>query len=270
MWADAQAGQGKASGCQDASGLGFAQRLRKKVTVGLGFGEGGGTGGERYQTGRANDGQRFKSHPRFEPSAILCCYCPAATTCSHTKSCAPPPSSCSLPPTTLCHHALPVRHAVAAMRMFPLLGVCGTHLSPHLLDIFEDHVAVAVKGLDTRQQLVVVAAVDQNLQWKNAAGEMGCGRSVVGRQACRMGSHGKYASTSSCATTHVVMGAYMRACVCRHGLIAVYASGQLQSYTHKCVDARVSVLRSHHSTDEHHMPLARCSGAAVHCTLHDS
>ena len=34
---------------------------------------------------------------------------------------------------------------------------------PHLLDVLEHHVAVAVKGLDAGEQLAVVAARDQNL-----------------------------------------------------------------------------------------------------------
>ena len=36
-------------------------------------------------------------------------------------------------------------------------------LGPHLLDVLEHHVAVAVEGLDARQQLLVVAAVDEHL-----------------------------------------------------------------------------------------------------------
>lgn len=39
------------------------------------------------------------------------------------------------------------------------LGVLG----PHLLDVLENHVEVAIKSLDTRQQLAVVAAGDQDL-----------------------------------------------------------------------------------------------------------
>jgi len=37
-------------------------------------------------------------------------------------------------------------------------------LGPHLLDILQDHVAMAVEGLDARQQLAVVAARDQHLR----------------------------------------------------------------------------------------------------------
>ena len=37
-------------------------------------------------------------------------------------------------------------------------------LGPHLLDALEDHVAVAVEGLHPPQQLLVVPAVDQDLQ----------------------------------------------------------------------------------------------------------
>lgn len=37
-------------------------------------------------------------------------------------------------------------------------------LSPHLLDVLEHHVAVSVKGLDTRQQLAVVADRNQDLR----------------------------------------------------------------------------------------------------------
>lgn len=36
-------------------------------------------------------------------------------------------------------------------------------LRPHLLDVLEDHVAVAVEGLDARQQLAIVPARDQHL-----------------------------------------------------------------------------------------------------------
>ena len=36
-------------------------------------------------------------------------------------------------------------------------------LGPHLLDVLEDHVAVAVEGLDAREQLAVVADRDENL-----------------------------------------------------------------------------------------------------------
>jgi hypothetical protein len=36
-------------------------------------------------------------------------------------------------------------------------------LAPHLLDVLQHHVAVAVKGLDARQQLAVVARRDQDL-----------------------------------------------------------------------------------------------------------
>lgn len=36
-------------------------------------------------------------------------------------------------------------------------------LSPHLLHVLQHHVAVSVKGLDTGQQLAVVAAGDQDL-----------------------------------------------------------------------------------------------------------
>lgn len=36
-------------------------------------------------------------------------------------------------------------------------------LGPHLLYVLEDHVAVAVKGLDARQQLAVIADRDEDL-----------------------------------------------------------------------------------------------------------
>lgn len=36
-------------------------------------------------------------------------------------------------------------------------------LGPHLLDVLQDHVAVAVKGLDTGEELAVVPAGDQDL-----------------------------------------------------------------------------------------------------------
>ena len=42
------------------------------------------------------------------------------------------------------------------------LGTLGL-LGPHLLDVLENHVAVAIKSLDTRQQLAVVAARNQDL-----------------------------------------------------------------------------------------------------------
>ena len=37
-------------------------------------------------------------------------------------------------------------------------------LGPHPLDALEDHVAVAVEGLHPPQELLVVTAVDQDLQ----------------------------------------------------------------------------------------------------------
>ena len=37
------------------------------------------------------------------------------------------------------------------------------HLSPHLLDVLQHHVAVTIKGLDSAEQLPVVAAADQDL-----------------------------------------------------------------------------------------------------------
>lgn len=37
-------------------------------------------------------------------------------------------------------------------------------LRPHLLDVLEDHVTVAVEGLDAAEQLLVVSAVDQHLR----------------------------------------------------------------------------------------------------------
>jgi hypothetical protein len=42
------------------------------------------------------------------------------------------------------------------------LGVDG-RFGPHLLDIFQHHVAVAIEGLDAGEQLSVVAAGDQDL-----------------------------------------------------------------------------------------------------------
>lgn len=36
-------------------------------------------------------------------------------------------------------------------------------LRPHLLDVLEHHIAVAIEGLDARQQLAVVAARDEHL-----------------------------------------------------------------------------------------------------------
>jgi hypothetical protein len=44
---------------------------------------------------------------------------------------------------------------------------------PHLLDVLEHEVAVAVEGLDAREQLVVIPAVDEHLRG---------GRAVNGRQ----------------------------------------------------------------------------------------
>lgn len=44
-----------------------------------------------------------------------------------------------------------------------LAGACPRRLCPHLLDILQHHVAVAIESLDTREQLAVVAARDQNL-----------------------------------------------------------------------------------------------------------
>ena len=41
-----------------------------------------------------------------------------------------------------------------------------THLSPHLLDVFQNHIAVPVKGLNAAQKLAVVATVDQHLRYK--------------------------------------------------------------------------------------------------------
>ena len=40
---------------------------------------------------------------------------------------------------------------------------CFGKLGPHLLDTFEDHVAVSVKCLNSSQQLFVIPAVDEDL-----------------------------------------------------------------------------------------------------------
>ena len=45
---------------------------------------------------------------------------------------------------------------------FLALGVDGS-FGPHLLDIFQHHVAVAIEGLDSSEQLSVVAAGYQDL-----------------------------------------------------------------------------------------------------------
>ena len=37
-------------------------------------------------------------------------------------------------------------------------------LRPHLLDIFQHHIAVSVESLDPSEQLVIVAAIDQHLR----------------------------------------------------------------------------------------------------------
>ena len=42
-------------------------------------------------------------------------------------------------------------------------------LGPHLLDALEDHVAVAVEGLDAAKKTPVVSAIDQNLQREKGA-----------------------------------------------------------------------------------------------------
>lgn len=55
--------------------------------------------------------------------------------------------------------------AVLVHRLHLLLALAGTrHLSPHLLDVLQDHVAMPVKGFDASQQLLVVSAVDQHLR----------------------------------------------------------------------------------------------------------
>lgn len=47
---------------------------------------------------------------------------------------------------------------VHALALAPL-GLLG----PDLLDVLEDHVAVAVEGLDTREQFAAISAGDENL-----------------------------------------------------------------------------------------------------------
>ena len=37
------------------------------------------------------------------------------------------------------------------------------HLAPHLLDVLQDHVAVAIEGLDAREQFAVVAGGNEDL-----------------------------------------------------------------------------------------------------------
>lgn len=55
----------------------------------------------------------------------------------------------------------------ARVRVCVCVCVCVHHLQaylcPHLFDVFKDHVAMAIKGLDAPQQLAVVAAADQYL-----------------------------------------------------------------------------------------------------------
>jgi hypothetical protein len=54
--------------------------------------------------------------------------------------------------------------AILVHRFGLLLAFAGSReLGPHFFDAFKDHVAVAVEGLDTAQQLLVVSAVDQDL-----------------------------------------------------------------------------------------------------------
>jgi hypothetical protein len=66
-----------------------------------------------------------------------------------------------------CAEGVCVQHTQAARhhlrRAAPGRTRARTHLCPHLLDVFQDHVAVPVKCLDAAQQLVVVAAVDEHL-----------------------------------------------------------------------------------------------------------
>ena len=47
------------------------------------------------------------------------------------------------------------------MRVFTFPG--SRQLGPHLLDAFQDHVAVAIEGLNAAEKLLVVPAVDQDL-----------------------------------------------------------------------------------------------------------
>jgi len=49
-------------------------------------------------------------------------------------------------------------------RLRLLLAFAGFRdLGPQFLDVLEDHVAMSIKSLHPRQQLLVVSAVDQNL-----------------------------------------------------------------------------------------------------------
>ena len=68
------------------------------------------------------------------------------------------------------------------------------HLCPKLLDVFENHVAVPVKGLDAAQQLPVVATVDEHLR-----GEAMCRCLSLGnkRLPCQLG-HPRRPPTPTC------------------------------------------------------------------------
>jgi hypothetical protein len=86
---------------------------------------------------------------------------------------------CCLLPPLLCartdnsrqenqHHAVAAKEEFAdeavAVDRLALLSVCiPGRLAPHLLDVLQHHVAVAVEGFDARQQLAVVARRDQDL-----------------------------------------------------------------------------------------------------------
>jgi hypothetical protein len=51
-------------------------------------------------------------------------------------------------------------YGMCLLLAFAFLG----HLSPELLNIFQNHVAVSVKGLDSSQQLLVVPHINQHLR----------------------------------------------------------------------------------------------------------
>lgn len=54
--------------------------------------------------------------------------------------------------------------SVGSTHMHRLLAFALRDLSPHLLDVFEHHIRVAVKCLDTGEQLFVVAQRDEHLR----------------------------------------------------------------------------------------------------------